>query len=95
MVKALFPIFKPINVFIEILPVVRDRYNLLAETFRRKLKQEDKASGIQCHMTECEQALECIIEKEDVSEMMQKEKRHSRKSSRRSPTKSHGEAIDH
>ena len=52
---------------------VRERYNLLAEKFRRKLKQEEKASGIECHMTECEQALECIIEKEDASEMMQKE----------------------
>lgn len=52
---------------------VRDRYNLLADRFRRKLKAEEKASGIDTQMSECERALELIIEKEDASEELQKE----------------------
>jgi hypothetical protein len=58
---------------------VRDRYNLLADRLRRKLKVEAKASGIETQMTECEQALELIMEKEDASEELQREKKETKK----------------
>ena len=52
---------------------VRDRYNLLANKLRRKLKDEDKASGIETDMTELEAALEDLIEREDQSDAQYKE----------------------
>ena len=50
----------------------RDRYNLLANKLRRKLKGEEKASGIETDMTELEAALEDIIEREDQSDAQHK-----------------------
>ena len=50
---------------------VRDRYNLLSQKLRKKLKEEEKASGIDTEMSEVETALEEIIEKEDASEEAQ------------------------
>lgn len=59
---------------------VRDRYNLIAERFRRKMKAEEKASGIDTELTEVEEALQLITEKEDASEEMQKEQSETKKS---------------
>ena len=53
---------------------VRDSYNLLANKLRRKLKDEEKASGIETDMTELEAALEDLIEREDQSDAKYKEK---------------------
>ena len=39
-----------------------DRYNLLSDRLRLKLRREAKKSGISPEMTEIEQALEFIIE---------------------------------
>ena len=47
---------------------VRERYNLLAQKLRRKLREEEKASWIETDMSEVEQLLEDIIEKEDAAE---------------------------
>ena len=47
---------------------IRERYNLISSKFRRKLKKEAKQSGIAPQKSECEQALEFIIEKEDAAE---------------------------
>ena len=47
---------------------IRERYNLISSKLRRKLKNEVKQSGIAPQMSECEQALEYIIEKEDAAE---------------------------
>ena len=52
---------------------VRDRYNLLANKLRRKLKDEEKASGIETDMTELEAALEDLIKREDQSDAQHKE----------------------
>ncbi|KAK2567110.1 hypothetical protein P5673_008908 [Acropora cervicornis] len=52
---------------------VRDRYNLLANKLRRKLKDKEKASGIETDMTELEAALEDLIEREDQSDAQHKE----------------------
>lgn len=52
---------------------VRDGYNLLANKLRRKLKDEEKASGIETDMTELEAALEDLIEREDQSDAQHKE----------------------
>ena len=52
---------------------VRDRYNLLANKLRRKLKDERKASGIETDMSEVEVALEDLIEREDESDKQHKE----------------------
>ena len=52
---------------------VRDRYQLLAQKLRKKLKSEEKASGIDIEMSdtemsEIETAIEELIEKEDEAE---------------------------
>ena len=47
---------------------VTDRYNLLSDPLRLKLRREAKKSGISPEMTETEQALEFIIEHEDSTE---------------------------
>lgn len=47
---------------------VRERYNLLIEKFKKKMKEEEKASGITPEMTEVERALEEILEKEANAE---------------------------
>jgi hypothetical protein len=52
---------------------VRDRYNLLQSNYRRKLKHEEKASGVAVEMSEVERALECIMEKEDAAEELRQE----------------------
>ena len=46
---------------------VRDRYTLLSQKLRRKLREEEQASGIDADMTEVEDALEYIIDIEDNS----------------------------
>ena len=46
---------------------VRERYKLLSEKLRKKVREEQKASGISTDMTEVENALENIIEKEDAA----------------------------
>ena len=52
---------------------VRDRYNLLANKLGRKLKEEEKAFGIETDMTELEAALEDLIEREYQSDAQHKE----------------------
>ena len=52
---------------------VRDRYNLLSTNLRRKLKREQKESGIAVDMSEVEKALESLIEKEDAAEELRQE----------------------
>ena len=47
---------------------VRERYNLLNEKFKAKMKLEEKASGIETDMSEVEMALEEINEKENAVE---------------------------
>ena len=49
---------------------VRDRYQLLAHKLRKKLKSEEKVSGIDTEMSETETAIEELIEKEDAAESM-------------------------
>ncbi|KAK3721423.1 hypothetical protein QZH41_008028 [Actinostola sp. cb2023] len=44
---------------------VRERYNLLATELRRKLKNEEKASGIDTEMTEVEDAIEELISQDE------------------------------
>ena len=43
---------------------VRERYMLLIEKLKRKLKEEENASGIETNMSDVEKALEEILEKE-------------------------------
>ena len=50
---------------------VRDRYNSISKDLRRKLKDEEKASGIESDMTDVEKALEDLIEREDAAEAEQ------------------------
>jgi hypothetical protein len=52
---------------------VRDRYHLLSTNLRRKLKREEKESGIAPEMSEVEKALEALIEKEDAAEELRQE----------------------
>lgn len=52
---------------------VRDRYNLLQSTYQRKLKKEEKASGVAVEMSEVERALEFIMEKEETAEELRQE----------------------
>ena len=52
---------------------VRDRYNLLQSNYRRKVKQEEKASGVAVEMSEVERALEFIMEKEDAAQELRQE----------------------
>ena len=47
---------------------VRERYTLLNEKFKKKMREEEKASGIETDMSEVEKALEEISEKEAVAE---------------------------
>ena len=47
---------------------VRERYTLLSEKLKKKLKEEEKASGIETDMTGVEKALEEILEKEADAE---------------------------
>ena len=47
---------------------VRDRYNNLARELRKKSKNEEKASGRETEMTNLENALEDLIEREDAAE---------------------------
>ena len=47
---------------------VRERYTLLSEKFKAKMKDEEKASGIECDLTGVEKALEEITEKEVAAE---------------------------
>ena len=47
---------------------VRERYTLLSEKFKAKMKDEEKASGIECDLSEVEKALEEIAEKEVAAE---------------------------
>ncbi|XP_029209096.1 uncharacterized protein LOC114972841 [Acropora millepora] len=47
---------------------VRERYTLLIEKLKKKLKEEEKASGIETDMNDVEKALEEILEKEAAAE---------------------------
>ena len=47
---------------------VRERYTLLSDKFRAKIRDEEKASGIDTDLSEVEKALEEIAEKEAVVE---------------------------
>ena len=47
---------------------VRERYTLLSKKFKAKIKDEEKASGIECDLTEVEKALEEIAEKKVAAE---------------------------
>ena len=47
---------------------VRERYTLLIEKLKKKLKEEEKASGIETSMSDVEKALEEIMEKESDAE---------------------------
>ena len=58
---------------------VRDRYKLLSDKLRKKLRDEAKASGIATEMTEVEVALEDFIEREDAAEAQMKENREATK----------------
>lgn len=49
---------------------VRDRYNLLAERFKRKMAAEEKSSGIDCQMSEVDKALENLTAKETYADEM-------------------------
>ena len=42
----------------------RERYTLLSDKFKAKMKDEEKASGIECDLSEVEKALEEMAEKE-------------------------------
>ena len=43
---------------------VRERYTLLSDKFRAKMRHEEKASGIDTDLSDVEKALEDIAEKE-------------------------------
>ena len=58
---------------------VRDRYKLLSDKLRKKLRDEAKASGIATEMTEVEVALEDLIEREEAAEAQMKENREATK----------------
>ena len=47
---------------------VRERYTLLSDKFRAKMRDEEKASGRDTDLSDVEKALEGIVEKEDVVE---------------------------
>ena len=47
---------------------VRERYTLLIENLKKKLKEEEKASGIETDMSDVEKALEEVLEKEADAE---------------------------
>ena len=47
---------------------VRERYTLLSEKFKAKMKDEEMASGIECDLSDVEKALEEIAEKEATAE---------------------------
>ena len=47
---------------------VRERYTLLIEKLKKKLKEEEKASGIETDINDVEKALEEILEKEADAE---------------------------
>ena len=53
---------------------VRERYGLLAKAYRRKIREEERASGISTPgLTEVEQALEDLIVREDEADRDQQE----------------------
>ena len=47
---------------------VRERYTLLSEKFKAKMKDEEKASESECDLSEVEKALEEIAEEEVAAE---------------------------
>jgi hypothetical protein len=47
---------------------VRERYTLLSDKFKAKMREEEKASGIETEMSEVGKALEEISEKEAAAE---------------------------
>ena len=52
---------------------VRERFTLLSEKFKKKMKAKEKASGIDTEMTELEVLLEEIVEKEEEFDKDQSE----------------------
>ena len=61
---------------------VRDCYNNLSRDLRKKIKNEEKASGIETDMTNVEKALEDLIEREDTAESEQREVNDQKKQDR-------------
>ena len=58
---------------------VRERYTLLSDKFRAKMRDEEKVSGIDTDLSDVEKALEGIVEKEAVvEETAQNDKKESR-----------------
>ena len=57
---------------------VRDRYRTLSQKLKRKLNNEKKASGIETDMTECETALEELLEKEKESDALHEEEKEGK-----------------
>ena len=54
----------------------REKYTLLSEKFKAKIKDEEKTSGIECDLSEVEKALEEIAEKEaEAEDTVENEKR--------------------
>ena len=47
---------------------VRERYTLLSEKFKAEMKDEERASGIECDLSEVVKALEETSEKEAAAE---------------------------
>ena len=47
---------------------MRERYTLVIEKLKKKLKEEEKASGIETSMSDVEKPLEEIMEKESDAE---------------------------
>ena len=45
-----------------------ERYTLLSEKFKAKMKEEEKAIGIECDLSEVKKILEEIAEKEAAAE---------------------------
>ena len=48
---------------------VRDRLTLLQTKYKRKIREEEKASGIDCEETPLDAAIEEILEKEKAADM--------------------------
>ena len=73
---------------------VRDRYNNLARDLRKKIKNEEKASGIETDMTNLEKALEDLIEREDAAESEQRVVDDQKKQDRENATDMRKRAME-
>ena len=73
---------------------VRDRYNNLSRDLRKKIKNEEKASGIETDMTNVEKALEDLIEREDAAESEQREVNDQKKQDRENAADMRNKAME-